>query len=105
MGKIIIGDITYIPLQNGIWCYPAVWQDKVTRRIIGWSLEETMTAEIVISALTKAISKGLVKAGAIIHSDRGSQYASNGFRELLRIEGFRQSMSGRGNCYDNAHRD
>jgi transposase InsO family protein len=59
----------------------------------------------VISALIKAISKGLVKAGAIIHSDRGSQYASNGFRELLRIEGFRQSMSGRGNCYDNAHRD
>ncbi|MGI8545417.1 MAG: transposase, partial [Aridibacter sp.] len=61
-----------------------------------------MTAELVISALIKAIEKGLVKAGAIIHSDRGSQYGSNGFRELLRIEGFRQSMSGKGNCYDNA---
>lgn len=100
--KIIIGDITYIPLQYGSWCYLAIWQDKVTRRIIGWSLAETMTAELVISALAKAIRKGLVLAGAIIHSDRGSQYASNGFRELLRKNYFRQSMSGKGNCYDNA---
>ncbi len=100
--KIIIGDITYIPLQDGSWCYLAVWQDKVTRRIIGWSLANTMTAELVISALNKAIRKGFIKAGAIIHSDRGSQYASNSFRELLRIKGFRQSMSGTGNCYDNA---
>lgn len=102
VGKVIIGDITYIPLQNGRWCYLAVWQDKVTRRIIGWSLSEAMTAELVISALEKAIQRGLVKAGAIIHSDRGSQYAAHGFRELLRINCFRQSMSGKGNCYDNA---
>ena len=61
-----------------------------------------MTAELVISALQKAIGKGLVKAGAIVHSDRGSQYESNGFRELLRRNGCRQSMSGKGNCYDNA---
>ncbi len=100
--KIIIGDITYIPLQDGKWCYLAVWQDKVTRRIIGWSLSAEMTAELVISAFKKAINKGLVKAGAIIHADRGSQYASNGFRQLLRINCFRQSMSGKGNCYDNA---
>ncbi len=100
--KIIIGDITYIPLQNGSWCYLAIWQDKVTRRIVGWGLSKTMTAELVISALAKAISKGFIKAGAIIHSNRGSQYASNGFRQLLRREGFRQSMSGKGNCCDNA---
>jgi putative transposase len=100
--KIIIGDITYIPMQNGGWSYLAVWQDKVTRRIIGWSLSDSMTAELVISALEKAILKGLVKAGAIIHTDRGSQYASNNFRQLLRKNGFRQSMSGKGNCYDNA---
>ncbi len=100
--KIIIGDITYIPLQNGSWCYLAIWQDKVTRRIIGWSLSNTMTAELVISALQKSIKKGLVLAGAIIHSDRGSQYASKDFRELLRKNGFRQSMSGKGNWYDNA---
>lgn len=100
--KIIVGDITYIQLKNGSWGYMAVWQDKVTRRIIGWSLAATMTAELVISALAKAIRLGLVVAGAIIHSDRGSQYASNGFREMLRINAFRQSMSGKGNCYDNA---
>jgi transposase InsO family protein len=101
-GKLIVGDITYLPLRNGKWCYLAVWQDKVTRRIVGWSLSKQMMAEIVISALKKAIRKGLIEAGALIHSDRGSQYAANGFRLLLYTNGFRQSMSGRGNCYDNA---
>ncbi len=98
--KIIIGDITYIRLRGGRFCYLAVWQDKVTRRILGWSLSLEMTSELVISALRKAIEKGLVKAGAIVHSDRGSQYASNGFRQLLQANGLRQSMSGKGNCYD-----
>jgi putative transposase len=101
-GKIIIGDITYIRLQGGEFCYLAMWQDKVTRRIIGWSLSLEMTAELVISALEKAIRKGLIRVGAIVHSDRGSQYASHNFRELLRRNDFRQSMSGKGNCYDNA---
>jgi transposase InsO family protein len=101
-GKIIIGDITYIRLRGGKFCYLAMWQDKLTRRIIGWSLAMEMTAELVISALQKAIGKGLVKAGAIVHSDRGSQYASNGFRRLLQQNCFHQSMSGKGNCYDNA---
>ena len=101
-GKIIIGDITYIRLRGGRFCYLAIWQDKVTRRITGWSLAREMTAELVISALQKAIGKGLVKAGAIIHSDRGSQYASGGFHRLLQQNCLRQSMSGKGNCYDNA---
>lgn len=100
--KIIIGDITYIRLRGGKFCYLAVWQDKVPRRIIGWSLSLEMTADLVISALKKAIHKGLVKAGAIVHSDQGSQYASIAFRELLGRNGFRQSMSGKGNGYDNA---
>jgi putative transposase len=100
--KIIVGDITYLRLRNGKWCYLAVWQDKVTRRIVGWSLSAEMTAEIVISALKKALQKGLIKRGALIHSDRGSQYASNGFRRLLQTNGLRQSMSASGNCYDNA---
>lgn len=59
-GKIIIGDITYLPLKSGKWCYLAMWQDKITRRIIGWSLQDSMTAELIISALQKAISLGLV---------------------------------------------
>ena len=102
VGKIIIGDITYIRLRGGKFCYLAVWQDKYTRRIIGWSLGLEMTAELVISALEKVIRKGKIEAGAIIHSDRGSQYASNTFRALLKKNAFRQSMSGKGNCYDNA---
>lgn len=61
-----------------------------------------MSQELVISALQKAIRKGLVKAGATVHSDQGSQYASNGFRQLLQQHGFRQSMSAKGSCYDNA---
>jgi len=89
-------------LRGGRFAYLAVWQDKVTRRINGWSLSGEMTAELVISALQKAIRKGLVRAGAVVHSDRGSQYASNGFRYLLPQNCLRQSMSGRGNCYDNA---
>jgi putative transposase len=102
VGKVIIGDITYIPLRNGRFCYLAIWQDKVSRRIVGWSLSDSMEAELVISALEKAIKQGLVLAGAIIHSDRGSQYAANGFRRLLQQNCLRQSMSGKGNCYDNA---
>ena len=100
--KVSVGDITYLPLRNGQFCYLAVWQDKVTKRITGWSVASEMTAELVISALKKAILKRLVKRGAIIHSDRGSQYAAQAFRLLLQTNGFRQSMSGRGNCYDNA---
>ena len=101
-GKVIIGDITYLRLQGGKFCYLAMWQDKVTRRIIGWSLMETLEAKLVISALEKEMKKGLVKTGAIVHSDRGSQYASNGFRQLLKSHNLHQSMSGKGNCYDNA---
>jgi putative transposase len=61
-----------------------------------------MTAGLVISALEKAVHKGLVKAGAIVRSEQGSQYASIAFRKLLRQNGFRQSMSGKDNCYANA---
>jgi len=101
-GEVIVGDITYIYLLGGRFCYLAMWQDVVTKRIVGWSLAESLEAELVISALRKAIEKGLVKPGAIVHTDRGSQYASNGFRKLLKSKGLLQSMSGTGNCYDNA---
>ena len=74
----------------------------MTRRIVGWQLSDSMTAELVIEALKKAISKGLIKAGAIVHTDQGSQYASKDFRALLHRHCFRQSMSAKGNCYDNA---
>lgn len=101
-GQVIVGDITYLPLQNGRFCYLATFQDKFTRRIVGWQVSANMTAQLVIDAFNRARSRGLVKRGAIIHTDRGSQYASVEYRRLLYIYGYRQSMSGRGNCYDNA---
>lgn len=102
VGTIIIGDITYLPLASGEWCYLAMWQDKATRRIVGWQVGETMTTGLVIKALQQAIKNELLTAGAIIHTDRGSQYAASEFRALLERHRLRQSMSARGNCYDNA---
>lgn len=101
-GQVIIGDITYLPLQNGSWCYLAIWQDKLTRRIVGWAVSARLTDEFVIAALRKAILGGWIKPNAIIHTDRGSQYVSRDFRSLLKRHDLRQSMSGKGNCYDNA---
>ncbi len=100
----IVGDITYLPLQNGRWCYLATFQDKYTRRILGWQVSESMTAQLVIDAFLQARRRGLIRSGAIIHTDRGSQYAAVEYRRLLYIHGFRQSMSAKGNCYDNALR-
>ncbi len=101
-GLCLVGDITYLSLQNGKFCYLATFQDKFTRRIVGWAVSQTMTAQLVIDAFNRARSRGLIKRGAIIHTDRGSQYASVEYRRLLYIYGFRQSMSATGNCYDNA---
>ncbi len=101
-GQVIVGDITYLPLQNGRFCYLATFQDKFTRRIVGWQVSERMTAQLVLDALNRARSRRLIGRGAIIHTDRGSQYASVEYRRLLCINGFRQSMSAKGNCYDNA---
>ena len=101
-GQVIVGDITYLALQNGRFCYLAMFQDKYTRRILGWQVSANMTAQLVIDALNCARRHGLIKSGAIIHTDRGSQYAAVEYRRLLYIHGFQQSMSAKGNCYDNA---
>ena len=101
-GEVIVGDITYLPLLGGGFCYLATFQDKYTRRIVGWAVSGTMTAQLVLDALGQGLRRRLIGRGAIIHTDRGSQYASIEYRRLLYVHGFRQSMSGKGNCYDNA---
>lgn len=101
-GEMFVGDITYLKLRSGGFCYLACLQDKFTRRIVGWKVAERMTAQLVIDVFLQARRGGLIGKGAIIHSDRGSQYAAVEYRRLLYIGGFRQSMSRRGNCYDNA---
>ncbi len=100
--EVIVGDITYLPLSSGKWSYLATWQDKFSKRIVGWAVEERMTDELVIKAFKRAIAAGSVKDLTIIHTDRGSQYVSTSFRQLLHGNGCRQSMSRRGKCWDNA---
>lgn len=101
-GEVFVGDITYLRLRDGGFCYLACLQDKFTRRIVGWKVSERMTAQLVIDVFLQARRRGLINKGAIIHSDQGSQYAAVEYRRLLFIGGFRQSMSRKGNCYDNA---
>jgi putative transposase len=69
---------------------------------LGWAVEPRMTEELVAKAFRKAVAAGYVRAETIVHTDRGSQYVSTGFRALLTAAGCRQSMSRRANCYDNA---
>lgn len=101
-GEVLVGDITYLRLANGGFCYLACLQDKFTRRIVSWKVATRMTAQLVIDVFLQARRRGLIAKGAIIHTDQGSQYAAVEYRRLLFIGGFRQSMSRKGNCYDNA---
>ena len=100
--EVIVGDITYLPMRSGKWSYLASWQDKFTKRIVGWTVAERMTDELVTSSFARAVKSGSVRCGTIVHTDRGSQYVSNNFRALLASKECRQSMSRRANCYDNA---
>jgi len=95
------GDITYLWTCEG-WLYLAVILDLCSRRIVGWSMGARITKELVVDALRKALGGRLPERGLLYHSDRGSQYASNDYQMLLDRHGVRASMSGRGNCYDNA---
>jgi transposase InsO family protein len=96
-----VADITYIPTRES-WLYLAVVIDLFSRRVVGWATSGTMTRALVVDALQVALGRRRVSAGLLHHSDRGSQYASNEYQLLLAREGFVCSMSGRGNCYDNA---
>jgi putative transposase len=99
--QVWAGDITYIPTTAG-WLYLAVVIDLCSRKIIGWSLADHLRAELVVDALRQAIASRGTTQKPIFHSDRGSQYGSAAFREILRRSGIRQSMSARANPYHNA---
>jgi putative transposase len=94
-------DITFIPTGEG-WLYLAVVMDLYTRMIVGWSMDARMTRELVISALRMAYFRRRPAAGLVHHSDRGSQYCSHDYQELLEQYGMLASMSRKGNCWDNA---
>jgi putative transposase len=99
--EVWTSDITYIRTEEG-WLYLAVVMDIWSRKIIGWEIDKSLRTDLVERAIKKTLLERKVKTGTIFHSDQGIQYTSNSFRELLRVKGFIQSMSRRGNCYDNA---
>ena len=99
--QVWCGDITYIWAQ-GKWHYLAVVLDLCTRRVVGWALSEKPDADLVIKALDMAYEQRGRPQGLLFHSDQGSQYASRLFRQRLWRYRMRQSMSRRGNCWDNA---
>ena len=94
-------DITYIWTQEG-WLYLAVIVDLFSRQIVGWAMSNHLGQELVLNALKQAIWRRRSQSGVIFHSDQGVQYACQAFRDLLQQYKFIQSMSGKGNCYDNA---
>ncbi|MEC8748201.1 MULTISPECIES: IS3 family transposase [Alteromonas] len=96
-----VSDITYIWTQEG-WLYLAVVIDLFSRKVVGWSMSSRMSAQLVCDALTMALWQRKPKAGLIHHSDRGSQYASRQFRQLLAQYKVTGSMSRKGDCWDNA---
>lgn len=96
-----VADITYIRTRSG-WLYLAVVLDLFARKVVGWAMAPDMQATLVCKALQLAITQRQPAAGLIVHSDRGSQYASASHQALLSKHGLVGSMSRKGNCWDNA---
>ena len=96
-----VGDITYIPTGEG-WLYLAIVKDLCTRKIVGYAFSNRMDTSLTLAALDMAVRRCKPSIGLIFHSDRGVQYAAKAFRERLASCGIRQSMSRKGDPYDNA---
>lgn len=101
--QVWVADTTYLRVQHG-WCYLATVMDLYSRRIIGWSVSSHNDSKLVCQALQAAVLTrgGVLPKGLIHHSDRGSTYASYDYEAMLKSFGIEQSMSAKGNCYDNA---
>jgi len=95
------GDISYIWTREG-WLYLAVIIDLYSRRVVGWAVSNRMKRDLAIRALEMAINLRRPPPNCIHHTDRGSQYCSHDYQKILRRHKFKVSMSGKGNCYDNA---
>jgi putative transposase len=99
--RVWASDITYIATGEG-WLYLAIIRDLHSRSVVGWSMQERLQRDLVMDAFRQAVMRRRPLPGLIFHSDRGVQYACSDFRELLADHQAIQSMSGKGNCYDNA---
>ncbi len=96
-----VGDITYIPTGEG-WLYLAIVKDLCTRKIVGYAFSERIDTQLTLAALDMAYRRRRPGKGLIFHSDRGVQYAAKAYRKRLEAYGIHQSMSRRGDPYDNA---
>lgn len=101
LDQLWVADITYIRLQQE-FVYLAVLPDAYSRRCIGWALEHYLEAELALAALQMALATRPIRPGLVHHSDRGVQYASRAYTDLLKAHGIQISMSRTGNPYDNA---
>ena len=99
--QVWLTDITYIPTREG-FTYLCTVEDLCSRRIVGWATSQSIDTSLVLAAFDQAAALRSPAEGLVVHSDRGSQYASEAFRGRLQLRGYLQSMSGKGNCYDNA---
>ena len=99
--RVWLSDLTYIWTEEG-WLYLAVILDVFNRQIVGWGMGDRLTADLVLRAFNQAVGMRHPASGLIFHSDRGVQYACSEFRKVLQENKMIQSMSGKGNCYDNA---
>ncbi len=99
--EVWLADITYIHTNEG-WLYLAVEEDLFSRTVVGYSMGSTLETTLTTDALTMALGRRQPPRGLVHHSDRGSQYAAGDFQKLLKKHGIQCSMSGKGNCYDNA---
>jgi len=99
--QLWVSDITYIRLRQE-FVFLAVILDAFSRRVIGWALERTLEDELTLAALRMALQRRTIQPGLVHHSDRGSQYASHDYTELLKTHGIEISMSRKGNPWDNA---
>ena len=100
--QVWVGDITYLPLVGGRWCYLATWRDTCSRRVVGWHLDQHMPTELVLTALEQALTLRQPAPDLIIHADRGSQYTSSACRARIEKAQALASYSRPGNPYDNA---
>ena len=99
--KIWVSDITYIRTKSG-WVYLTVFIDLFSRIVAGWAVSTSLSQEMVLQAFNKALWRRKPGKGLIVHSDQGVQYACNKFRKTLKKHDFIQSMSRKGDCWDNA---
>jgi len=99
--QVWVTDITYLPCTNG-WLYLVVFIDLYARKVVGWYVSHSLKHQSVLIAFDRAVGhRGFIR-GLIIHSDRGVQYCCDGFRKTMRLYGVEQSMSRKGDCWDNA---